>query len=95
VAVVHATSLRRLVEVFFTIAGREQWPPLSIDAMATDYSFNPTNLADRKEAADEMLRLVEWPDKYVSGRPWLRPQPGLPAGLVGIAQRLRAEMAAV
>lgn len=95
ILVVHPLSLRRLVEVFGTIAESERWPHLAIQSCPTGYTPDPASPADRIEAAKEMMLLAKWPHEQGSNdRPKLRPQPDLPAHLVDIARRILAEQMA-
>jgi hypothetical protein len=84
-AVAHATSSRRLGEMLKHAASQENMP-LSVYREATDYSFDPTNPADQKEARGELLRLADWPDKK-----WLLPQYDLPDNLVDFARDIEAK----
>jgi hypothetical protein len=77
VAVAHATSLRRLSETLvFEGSKKFNFPP-HVHRKPSDYPFDPGNPKDRDEAAAELLRLADWPEKGLLG-----PQPDLPANLV-------------
>jgi len=80
-AVAHATSAKRLAETLrhetFKIDGRSP----NIHIKPTNYSFDPANPIDQKEACAELLRLADWPAKG-----WLGDQPDLPENLVDFAR---------
>jgi len=84
-AVAHATSSRRLGEML-KHAAHQQHQPLAVYREGTDYSFDPTNPIDQKEARGEILRLADWPDKD-----WLLPQPDLPDNLVDFVRDVESK----
>lgn len=79
--VIHATSLRRLAWTHQHEARklRMSWDFFPV---ATDHPFDPANPTDCREAAQEMLRLADWPEKF-----GLDPVPDLPPELVEYCRR--------
>jgi uncharacterized SAM-binding protein YcdF (DUF218 family) len=80
IAVVHATSARRLAETLRFESDKKSSKPTIVHTVPTNYPFDPNNLTDRSEAIAEFMRLIEWP-----GKGWLYPQTDLPENLVDFA----------
>ncbi len=75
-AVAHATSLRRLATMLHDELAHRGLHDVKLQATPTAYAFDPFNPDDRKEARDELTRLVKWPhQRGADGRPFLSPQP--------------------
>lgn len=86
IALAHATSLRRLVATLRHVAKKKQFEA-KISALASLYPFNPANPADQREAAGELLRLADYPD-----RDWCERQNDLPLDLVEYARAVMPEL---
>lgn len=85
-AVAHATSARRLGETLKFEAAKKTGTEPVVHRKASAYNFDPTNQADRDEAASELLRLADWPS-----RGWLGEQADLPANLVDFARETHGD----
>ncbi|MDB5178152.1 MAG: uncharacterized protein JWN01_95 [Patescibacteria group bacterium] len=90
----HALSARRLTAQLETAARRIEREFDKIQVVPTDYEPNPQNLADVREAAEELARLVTWPHKrggdgfvWITGHLQTLPDP-VPAHLVALAERI-------
>ena len=76
-AVAHATSARRLAETLKHETGKKTGKSSVVHIKPSAYSFDPLNPSDRDEAAAELLRLADWPEKGLLGK-----QTDLPEELV-------------
>jgi hypothetical protein len=79
--VIHATSARRLAATAELWGVMMSQGPVEIHIKPSDYSFDASDPGDQKEAAAELLRLADWPDKGL-----LLAQPDLPHDLVDFAR---------
>lgn len=82
---IHPTSLRRIYAVMQTIASEKNFNvKFDYSRFPSEYSFNPENPVDQKEAVAELLRLADWPEKG-----WCAKQEDLPEDLVGYARKVK------
>jgi hypothetical protein len=79
--VAHATSARRLGETLKFEAQKLTGNDVTVHRVASKYQFDARNPKDQDEAAAELLRLADWPDKGFIG-----PQSDLPNNLVDFAR---------
>jgi uncharacterized SAM-binding protein YcdF (DUF218 family) len=85
-AVAHATSARRLAETLKHETGKISGATPTIHIKPSTYNFDPSNPSDRNEAAAELLRVADWPEKG-----WLGKQTDLPLDLVDFVRSKHGE----
>jgi len=87
ILLVHSTSLRR-TQAVMDVVDEEKNFQANYQRAGTNYTFNPLNSEDQKEAVAEILRLDRWPAKG-----WASEQLDLPSELVAYACELDARWA--
>lgn len=85
-AVAHATSAKRLAETLRFEATAIVGTTPNIHVAPTNYKFDASSQKDRDEAAMELLRLADWPEKHL-----LFMQQDLPINLVDFARDVHGD----
>lgn len=85
--ILHPVNLRRVFSTHLPIAEQEKQFFSNYALVGTDYSFDPANPIDQRDAVGEILRLERWPEKG-----WCKKQDDLPSSLVEYAEEIEEHL---